>query len=121
MNFKSQNNKIHNKNLNLDELVEAMQLSYESAMGPDEIRCQILHLPENSLETLLNIFYYIWTTGSFPEDWQYAKIFPILKHGKGSADHTNYRPISLSSCLCKTHERMINKRLTWFSESYNHI
>ena len=25
------------------------------------------------------------------------------------------------SCLCKTLERMINKRFTWFLESYNHI
>ena len=33
----------------------------------------------------------------------------------------NYRPIALTSRLCKTHERMINKRLTWFLESNNHI
>ena len=40
------------------------------------------HLPENSLETLLNIFNDIWTTGKFPEDWQYATIIPIQKPGK---------------------------------------
>ena len=79
------------------------------------------HLPENSLETLLNIFNYIWTTGKFPEDWTLATIITIPKPGKDPAEPNNYRPITLTSCLCKTLERMINKRLTWFLESNNHI
>ena len=37
LNFKSQNNEIYNKDFNLDELVEAIQLSHDSATGPDEI------------------------------------------------------------------------------------
>ena len=83
MNFKSQNNEIYNKDFNLDELVEAIQLSHDSATGHDEIHYQMLkHLPENSLETLLNIFNYIWTTGKFPEDWTLATIIPIPKPGK---------------------------------------
>ena len=123
LNFKSQNNEIHNKKINLDELhvVEAIQLSHDSATDPDEIHYQMLkHLPDTSLETLLNIFIYIWTTGEFPDDWQYATIFPIPKPGKNPAEPNNYRPIALTSCLCKTIERMINKRLTWFLESNNH-
>ena len=36
-NFKSQNNKIYNKHFNLGELFEVIQLSHDSAMGPDEI------------------------------------------------------------------------------------
>ena len=79
------------------------------------------HLPESSLETLLNIFHYIWTTGKFPENWQYATIIPIPKSGKDPVEPNNYRPIALTSCLCKTLERMINKRLTWFLESNDHI
>ena len=122
MNFKSQNNEIYNKDFNLDELVEAILLSHDSATGPDEIHYQMLkHLPDTSLETLLNIFNYIWTTGKFPEDWTLATIIPIPKPGKDPAEPNNYRPIALTSCLCKTLERMINKRLTWFLESNNHI
>ena len=79
------------------------------------------HLPDTSLETLLNIFNYIWTTDKFPDGWQYATIIPIPKPGKDPAEPNNYRPIALTSCLCKTLERMINKRLTWFLESNNHI
>ena len=50
-NFKLQNNEIYNHDFNLDELVEAIQLSHDSAMGPDEIHYQMLkHLPENYLK-----------------------------------------------------------------------
>ena len=35
--FNSQNNEIHNTHFNLDELVEAIELSHDSATGPDEI------------------------------------------------------------------------------------
>ena len=100
LNFKSQNNEIYNKDFNLDELVEATQLSHDSATGPDEILYQMLkHLPDTSLETLLNIFNYIWTTGKFPEDWTLATIIPIPKPGKDPAEPNNYRPIALTSCL----------------------
>ena len=122
MNFKSQNNEIYNKDFNLDELVEAIQQSHDSATGPDEIHYQMLkRLPENSLKTLLNIFNNIWETGKFPKDWTYATIIPNPKPGKNPAEPNNYRPKALTSCLCKTLERMINKRLTWFLESNNHI
>ena len=50
LNFISQNNELYNKDFNLDKLVEAIQLSHDSATGPDEIHYQMLkHLPENSL------------------------------------------------------------------------
>ena len=109
LNFKSQNNEIYNKDFNLDELVEAIQLSHASATGPDEIHHQMpKHLPEKSFKTLLNIFNYIWTTDKFPEDWQYATIIPIPKPGKDLAEPKHYRPLVLTSCLCKILERMIN-------------
>ena len=70
------------------------------------------HLPEKSLEILLNVFNYIWTTGKFLEDWQYATIIPIPKPGKDPAELNNQKCKALTSCLCKTLEIMINKRLT---------
>ena len=38
------------------------------------------------------------------------------KPGKDSSDPNNYRPIALTSCLCKTMERMVNNRLMWVLE-----
>ena len=57
----------------------------------------------------------------FPESLRLATIIPIPKPGKDHAEPTNYRPIALTSCLYKTLERMINKRLVWYLESNNLI
>ena len=90
LNFKSQNNEIYNKDFNLDELVEAIQLSHDSATGPDEIHYQMLkHLPENSINTLLNIFNNIWETGKFPKDLIYTTIIPIPKPRKDPVEPNN--------------------------------
>ena len=53
MNFKSQNNEIYSKDFNLDELVEAIQLSHDSATGPDEIHYQML---KAAYSVTMNIF-----------------------------------------------------------------
>ena len=79
------------------------------------------HLPPKSLKTLLDIFNDIWETGKFPESWELATIIPIPKPGKDHAEPTNYRPIALTSCICKTLERMINTRLVWYLEFNNLI
>ena len=42
---------------------------------------------------------------------------PTPKPNRDLLDPTNYRPIALISCLCKTMERMVNDRLVWVLES----
>ena len=41
---------------------------------------------------------------------------PIQKPGKDLIDPQNYRPISLTSCVCKLYEKMVNKRLVEYLE-----
>ena len=53
----------------------------------------------------------------FPPSWREATIVAIPKPGKDYSDPNNYRPIALTSCLCKTMERMVNNRLMWVLES----
>ena len=56
------NSEDYNKLFNFDELLEAINQSHDSATRPDEIHYQMLkHLPESSLQALLNIFNDIWT------------------------------------------------------------
>ena len=121
LNFKSKNNEYNNP-FNLDELKDAISKSHDTATGPDKIHYQMLkHLPLKSLQTLLDIFNNMWETGKFPESWELATIIPIPKPGKDHTEPTNYRPIALTSCLCKTLERMINARLVWYLEINNPI
>ena len=122
INFKSLNDENYNNPFKLSELTDAIKVSNDTATGRDEIHYQMLkHLPENALVTILQIFNDIWTTGVFPESWRLATIIPIPKPGKNPTELTNYRPTALTSCLCKTLERMIIKRLVWYLESNNLI
>ena len=122
LNFKSSNNEEYNTPFNLDELKDAISKAHDTATGPDEVHYQMLkHLPTKSLHALLDIFNDMWETGKFPERWELATIIPIPKPGKDHAEPNSYRPIALTSCLCKTLERMINVRLVWYLESNNLI
>ena len=122
LNFKSSNNEEYNTPFNLDELKDAISKAHDTATGPDEVHYQMLkHLPPKSLHALLDIFNDMWETGKFPESWELATIIPIPKPGKDHAEPNSYRPIALTSCLCKTLERMINARLVWYLESNNLI
>ena len=58
----------------------------------------------------------MWREGSFPQEWKSSTIIPIHKAGKDPTDPKNYRPISLTSNVCKLVEKMINARLKWFLE-----
>ena len=122
LNFSSSNTEEYNSLFNITELKDAIAVSKDTATGPDDIHYQMLkHLPETALDTLLHIFNGILTTGVFPESWRLATIIPIPKPGKDHTEPANYRPIALTSCLCKTLERMINKRPVWYLESNNLI
>ena len=43
-------------------------------------------------------------------------LFPFPKPGKDPLNPSNYRPIALTSCLCKIMERMVKNRLVWYLE-----
>ena len=121
LHFRSNNGEEYNITFNITELNDALDKCHDTATGPDEIHYQFLkHLPKQSLLVILDIFNSIWESGDLPDSWREAIIIPIPKPQKDTTNPTNYRPISLTSCLCKTMERMINARLVWFLEK-NHL
>ena len=120
LSFKSNNAENHNGCFTLAELKEAIQKSHNTTVGPDEIHHEFLkQLPRRSLDYLSAALNEIWESSKFLDSWRVATIIPLPKPGKNSLYPSNYRPIELTSCLCKTMERMVNKRLVWFIESNN--
>ena len=120
--FSSDNSETCNQPFSLSELKDALSKAHDSSPGPDDIHYQFLkHLSDTSLSVLLKTFNDIWETGNLPKSWKEATIIPIPKPGKDNTNPNNYRPIALTSCICKTLERMINERLVWYLEKNNII
>ena len=122
LNFNSSNSEHYNKLFTFKELKSALIKAHDSSPGPDKVHYQFLkHLPFTSLSVLLDIFNDIWQSGDFPLSLREALVIPIPKLGKDASDPANYPPIALTSCICKTLERMVNDRLVWFLEKNNLI
>ena len=49
--------------------------------------------------------------GKIPDDWRRANVTPLFKKGSKFAPG-NYRPVSLTSVVCKTMERIVKEALT---------
>ena len=104
------------------EFKDSLLKAHDSSPGPDDIHYQFLkHLPDSSLSVLLKTLNDIWETGNVPNSWKEATIIPIPKPGKDNTNPNNYRPIALTSYICKTLERIISERLVWNRETNNII
>ena len=101
-----------------NELESALQsLKPKQAPGPDGVTNELLmHLDAEAKKKLLQIYSASWKHGIVPQEWKKAILIPIHKPGKPKNSPSSYRPISLTSCLCKLLERILNSRLMWFME-----
>ena len=104
-----------------EELEQALrELKMKKSPGPDQVTNEMLvNLGNGMKRKLLQLFNTSWRSGRIPQAWKEATMTPIHKQGKSKDKAESYRPISLLSCLCKTMERMVNTRLTWYLENNN--
>ena len=93
-------------------------LDVNKASGPDGIPAIVLRncAPEMS-SVLTRLFRFTLETGVGPKSWKLANVQPAPKKGS-RVDLANYRPISVTSILCKIMERVLNNGLEVYLEDY---
>ena len=92
-----------------DELLRLLlNLSSDTATGPDGISARMLKLSAHSITAPLTLIFNISiSSGIFPSDWKNSYIVPIPKSKSPSSSPSDYRPISLLSIISKVLERHI--------------
>ena len=122
INFNSLNNEIYNEHFTMQEFNAAVDLAKETTPGQDKINYQMLKcLQSKARNYILVIYNRLWEEHHFPTQWRQAIVIPIPKPGKPHDKSANYRPIALTSCLCKTLERIINARLVEYFDMHKII
>ncbi|CAM4578493.1 unnamed protein product [Caretta caretta] len=88
------------------------QLNGTKLGGPDNLHPRILkELAPEIGSPLARIFNECVNSGVVPYDWRIANIVPIFKKVGGKSDLGNYRPVSLTSVVCKDLEKILKEKV----------
>ena len=114
LNFETLEDIFYNRKFTEIEFEYALSNCNSSAPGKDNINFEMLkNLAPIAKAYLLQFYNHLWIKHLFPKVWKHAIVIPVAKPGKDPSNPNNYRPISLTSCLCKLLEKMVNYRLNW--------
>lgn len=96
-----------------------VNLDVKKSTGPDGISPFVL---KEACHVIVDVLTFIFnqslSSGSVPDDWRLANIFPL--HKKGAKDAAeNYRPISLTSVCSKLLEHIVYSSMCKFLEENN--
>ena len=87
-------------------------LNENKSTGPDKIPTKLLKLTALLIyEPLTRPFNKSLSSGKFPSSWKEANVTAIFKNKGANSEPTNYRPISLLSCISKVLERLVFKKV----------
>jgi len=82
------------------------------ATGPDGIPARLLKETASELAPAVTLLFQVsLDRGKVPSSWKEALIIPIFKKGNRSSA-VNYRPISLTSILCKLCEHIVHSTIS---------
>ena len=104
--------RLNNISITKDKIMKVLQkLKTNKSPGPDDIHPRIIKaLREELLEPLYILFTSSLHEGVVPDDWKIANVTAIFKNSNKS-DPGNYRPVSLTSVLCKVMETMLREEI----------
>ena len=90
-----------------------MSIKSFKATGPDGIKAKfLLEFAKELSPALAMIFNASLNQGEVPREWKHAFIVPAYKgNGKSRSDPESYRPISLTSIVCKTMEHILYSKI----------
>ena len=109
---------LHKFHLN-EVKIQIQNLDIKKAAGYDGFTAKFLKLSQPFIiNSLTYIFNTSISTGQYPDELKVAKCIPILKKGKGT-DPTNYRPISILSCINKIYEKLLYVRFYKYLTKFN--
>ena len=101
----------------MDVLEAIDSFSPTAAYGPDSFPAILLKKGKYSFcHALTEIFRSSLESGEVPHIFKMAFICPVLKPGAARTKPVSYRPVSLTSHLAKTFERIIRKSLVAYLE-----
>lgn len=114
---------ILNNKIDIFEFINTLKkCKSSSSNGPDGINYAILkNLSIKYQLHICDIMTKCLRWGYYPDNWKQAQVIMIPKQGKDKTYVKNYRPISLTSCMGKTLERIITNRLVDFLMKENKI
>ncbi|KAJ2945954.1 hypothetical protein O0L34_g4871 [Tuta absoluta] len=91
-------------------------LDVNKASGPDGIPARVLRLCAPELSPVLTrLFRLFLKERTVPGAWKLANVQPVPNKGD-RADPAHYRPIAITSILCKVMERVLNSKLLTYLE-----
>ncbi|PFX24050.1 Nephrocystin-4 [Stylophora pistillata] len=102
---------------NVGELL--LTLDVNKATGPDGLSARLLREAASVIsDPLSKLFNMSLNRGKLPRDWKSANITPVYKNG-GKEYVSNYRPISLTSLVVKTLEKLVTRHIMAHLEDHD--
>ena len=106
-------NEINTAEVTLEEMTKILQnLKPDKSPGTDEIHPRLLKECAQTLAKPLKLLFDLsMRTSRIPSEWKVAEVRPIYKKKGKKSDPSNYRPVSLTSVVCKVAEKIVKKKL----------
>ena len=107
--------------ITLDEMKKLLLSSKsDKSPGPDELHPKLLKECADELAIPMKLMFDLtMKVGKIPQEWKKAEVKAIYKKKGSRKDPSNYRPVSLTSVVCKLMEKVIKNHLNMHLKDNN--